>query len=161
MNRNNNWAGENEDPVLAEALRNFKASVDAWSKAAYSRPRKAFIAARHTWRLAATVALACMVVAGSVTAAFVERHHQQEIARQAAIKATAQKSSLEHAATAQPPIANSPAPKVKAVKVAQPPAKSRSENDDDLLANVDSDISRQVPAAMEPLAQMMGENGSN
>jgi ribosomal protein S25 len=27
--------------------------------------------------------------------------------------------------------------------------------DEDLLADVDSDVSRQVPSAMEPLAQMM------
>jgi len=32
---------------------------------------------------------------------------------------------------------------------------SAGESDQDLLANVDSDISRAVPAAMEPLAQMM------
>jgi hypothetical protein len=33
--------------------------------------------------------------------------------------------------------------------------------DEDLLATVDNDVSRQVPAAMEPLAQMMDGDGSN
>jgi hypothetical protein len=32
---------------------------------------------------------------------------------------------------------------------------------EDLLASVDSDVSRQVPAAMEPLAQMMVDSGTN
>jgi uncharacterized ferredoxin-like protein len=32
--------------------------------------------------------------------------------------------------------------------------------DDNLLAAVDSDVSRQVPAAMEPLAQLMDDNGT-
>jgi len=32
--------------------------------------------------------------------------------------------------------------------------------DQDLLATVDSDVSREVPAAMEPLAQMMDEDGA-
>jgi hypothetical protein len=32
------------------------------------------------------------------------------------------------------------------------------EEDEDLLAKVDSDVSRNVPSAMEPLAQMMAED---
>jgi hypothetical protein len=32
--------------------------------------------------------------------------------------------------------------------------------DQDLLATVDSDVSREVPAAMEPLAQLMDEDGA-
>jgi hypothetical protein len=32
------------------------------------------------------------------------------------------------------------------------------QEDEDLLAKVDSDVSREVPAAMEPLAQMMAED---
>jgi hypothetical protein len=33
-----------------------------------------------------------------------------------------------------------------------------STDDEDLLAKVDSDVSREVPSAMEPLAQLMSEN---
>jgi hypothetical protein len=32
------------------------------------------------------------------------------------------------------------------------------QEDEDLLAKVDSDVSREVPAAMEPLAQIMAED---
>ncbi len=35
------------------------------------------------------------------------------------------------------------------------------ETDENLLANVDTDISRSVPAAMEPLAQLMDDDGAN
>jgi hypothetical protein len=32
------------------------------------------------------------------------------------------------------------------------------QEDEDLLAKVDSDVSREVPSALEPLAQMMAED---
>ena len=32
--------------------------------------------------------------------------------------------------------------------------------DENLLASVDKDVSREVPAAMEPLAQLMDDNGT-
>jgi hypothetical protein len=34
------------------------------------------------------------------------------------------------------------------------------QEDEDLLAQVDSDVSREVPSAMEPLAQLMAEDES-
>ena len=140
-------AGEIDDPTVAGALENFKASVDAWSEAAYSRPRTvvrtAWLAAAR-WRLAASWALACVLAAGSLAGALYERHHQQELARIAAVKAAEQKAAQVHAA---------------AEKAA--PAANVTKDDEDLLATVDSDVSRQVPAAMEPLAQMMDSNGTN
>ncbi len=39
--------------------------------------------------------------------------------------------------------------------------KRAANSDENLLATVDNDVSRQVPAAMEPLAQMMDSDGSN
>ena len=43
------------EPELDQALKHFKASVDAWSDAEYSRPRTVTQAAvRHTWRMAAS-----------------------------------------------------------------------------------------------------------
>jgi hypothetical protein len=164
MSWRNKLAGEVEDPMVAEALRNFKASVDAWSDAAYHRPRRVASPMRlavASWRLVATLAMGCMLVAGTVTATVVERHHQQELARQAAIKASAQRAANEHAATAQPAKANIQAPNVKTDAHAKRGAAIASEDDADLLANVDSDVSRQVPAAMDPLAQLMNGNGSN
>jgi hypothetical protein len=148
-------AGEIDDPVLAGALENFKASVDAWSEFAYSQPRTAIWTARHTWRLAATWALGCMLAAGSLADGLYERHHREELARIAAMKAAEQKVALERRAAEQPAAA-------KIVTKRQPTAVKRAANEnEDLLATVDSDVSRQVPAAMEPLAQMMVDNGTN
>jgi hypothetical protein len=43
----------------------------------------------------------------------------------------------------------------------QPAAAPRvREEDEDLLAKVDSDVSRQVPSSMEPLAQLMAADES-
>jgi hypothetical protein len=141
MNWNVNWAGENEDPVVEQALRNFKASVNAWSEAAMRRPRPVMSTARlHGWRLAAGWALGCAVAAASVGGALYEREHQQQLARIAAARA-AQKAAPQKLVNQQD----------------LDQQLSAAQSDQDLLANVDSDISRAVPAAMEPLAQMMDE----
>ncbi|MGA9060181.1 MAG: hypothetical protein WB341_00815 [Terracidiphilus sp.] len=133
-------AGEIEDTVVAEALENFKASVDAWSEAAYSRPRAGVRMARHSWRLATSWALGCVLAAGSLAGWMAERHHRQELARIAAVQAAAQKAAQERAAALQSAAANAAA------------------KDEHLLATVDSDVSREVPEAMEPLAQLMDDN---
>jgi hypothetical protein len=44
--------------------------------------------------------------------------------------------------------------------VAQQQKQQARVEDEDLLANVDSDVSREVPAAMEPLAQLTAEDGT-
>ena len=140
MSWNDRLAGEN-DPEVRQALRNFKACVDAWSESAElarSRPPAAAkVAAKtvpHSWRLAATWALGCAMAVASVAGALYEHQHKQELARIAAAKAAAQKAAQQNPAAGQ---------------------ESASETDQDLLAAVDNDISRAVPAAMEPLAQMM------
>jgi hypothetical protein len=152
-------AGDIDDPMVAGALENFKASVDAWSEAAYSQPRTVIRTARHTWRLTATWALGCLLAAGSLAGTLYERHQRQESARieamKAAIRAAEQKAALERKAAEQPVAA-------PIVTKRQPTAVKRAANEnEDLLASVDSDVSRQVPAAMEPLAQMMVDNGTN
>ncbi|MGA2085390.1 MAG: hypothetical protein ABSG60_07725 [Terracidiphilus sp.] len=122
-----------EAPELAQALKNFRASVLAWSEAAYSRPRTAVKTVRQrSWRLAAGWALGCALVAGGVSGGIYERHHRQELARMAAARA-AESERL----------------------VAEQRA---SQEEEDLLAKVDSDVSREVPSAMEPLAQLMTED---
>ena len=143
MNLKDKLAGEIDDPVVAEALKHFKASVDAWSEAAYSRPRTTVVrTARHSWRRAASWALGCVLAAGSLAGAVYERHHRHELARIAAVEAAAQKAAQERAASEQAAAANT------------------LTTDKDLLATVDSDVSREVPAAMEPLARMMDEDGA-
>jgi hypothetical protein len=134
MNWDHKLAGE-DDPEIAQALRNFKASVDAWSEAEMSRPRTVRTV-RRSWRLAASWALGCVVAAGTLAGAVYERQLQHEQARIAAAKAAAQKAAQEQQSVAQD---------------------LATQTDQDLLANVDKDISRAVPAAMEPLAQLMDE----
>lgn len=142
-NRTDGWkelAGvqdmDEQDVELAQALKDFKLSVHAWSDAAYSRPRTiAHEVRRRSWRLAVGWALGCVLVAGSVSGGLVERQHQLNLARIAAQQREAdrQKQLKEQQARAQI-------------------------SDETLLADVDSDVSRQVPSALEPLAQMMSED---
>jgi hypothetical protein len=127
--------------MVESALKNFRESMHAWSDAAYSQPRSEVrggvrVAVRSGWRLATAWALGCMVAAGSVSGAMYERHHRQVLAAQA--REAQQQKARELAAQQQ------------RAQIA----------DADLLATVDSDISRTVPAAMEPLAQLMDEGES-
>ena len=133
MSWNNRLAAE-DDPLVANALRNFKASADAWTEVAMNRPRTTAAVVRRTWRLAAAWALGCVLAAGSLAGALYERQHRQEMARIAAAQSAAQRAAQQRQAAQ---------------------LQTASEGDQDLLANVDNDISRAVPAAMEPLAQLM------
>jgi hypothetical protein len=131
MNRNENRVGEAVDPMLEEALRNFRQSLHAWSDAAYSRPRPAVrIPAAGAWRPALAWALGCVLVTAALSGGTYEHHE----------RALAAKRAMDAAATR--------AQQVDVEKRAQL-------SDEDLLAAVDSDVSRTVPAAMEPLAQLM------
>jgi hypothetical protein len=148
-------ADDLEDPIVAGALKHFKTSVDSWSEAAYGRQRTAGLKTHFTWRLAASWALGCMLVAGALAGTLYERNARQESARIAAIKAAEQKNSLDSKVTEQPVAVSA---KTDRPRIA---VKKAASEDADLLASVDSDVSRQVPSAMEPLAQMMESSGSN
>jgi hypothetical protein len=119
------------DPILEQALEDFRAHAHAWSEARYGRPQ-AQAAAGSGWRPALAWALGCVLVAGGVSGAFYE-HHQRE--------ATAARLAL---------LAREAQQKQEAVQ--------QRAADEDLLATVDSDISREVPAAMQPLANLMDED---
>jgi hypothetical protein len=123
------------DPALQETLRDFRLSVHAWSEAAYSRPRAGLgIEPKHTaWRRATAWALGCVLAAGVAMGGIHARHNQQELARFAAIREAENRRQL---------------------------AEQHAREAEELLAKVDSDISRQVPHAMEPLAQLMAEDES-
>ena len=126
------------DAVLEGALKDFRLSVHAWSEAAMNRPRRPIHpAVRTTWRLAVSWAMGCLLAAGSVGGALYERHHRQEMARQAAAEEARQRQLAADTAAAA----------------------STRETDEQLLAEVDSAVSRQVPSAMEPLAALMEETG--
>jgi hypothetical protein len=121
-----------ETPQLEEALSDFRASVRAWSDAEYARPRAVELTARRrSWRLATGWALGCVLVAGSFSGGMYERHHRQEQARIAAARVAEQQRLA---------------------------AEQRAREEDELLAKVDSDVSQEVPSAMEPLAQLMAED---
>jgi hypothetical protein len=127
-------AGEPLDEALSQALVDFKLSVHAWSDAELSRPRMmAHGVRRRSWRLAAGVALGCTLVVGSISGGVYERHQRQEAAKIAAEARVAEQQRM-----------------VAAEKARQ--------DEEDLLAKVDSDVSRETPSAMEPLAQLMVED---
>jgi hypothetical protein len=126
-------AGEANEPVLEEALANFRASVLAWSGAEFGRARTpAKTVRRRSWRLAAGWALAGVLVAGGVGSGIQERQHKLELARIAA--------------------------EARAAEQRRVIAEQRAREEEDLLANVDSDVSREVPSAMEPLARLMADD---
>jgi hypothetical protein len=133
------------DLELEQALKNFRQSVVAWSDAAYSRPRAIVQAqaaphARHrSWRLAAGYALSIALLAGAVAGVGYERHQRLETARIAAARAAEQQKMVSE----------------QQGLVREEQARA---DEEDLLAKVDSDVSREVPNAMEPLAQLMAED---
>jgi hypothetical protein len=123
-----------QDRELEQALRNFRLSVHAWSEAELSRARTAMTVRHRSWRLASGVALGCVLLAGGVSGAVYERHQRQaEQARVAAQREAEHQRQL---------------------------AALKAREDEDLLAKVDSDVSQEVPAAMEPLAQLMADGGN-
>jgi uncharacterized protein HemX len=128
MNTSEEFAAQ--DAEVKQALANFRSSVHAWSEATYSRPRAVEMTARRRrWRLAAGLTLASALVAGTVAGGVWEHQQQQGAARVAAQQAREQQ-----------------------LEAAQERARQA---DRKLMTSVDSEISQQVPSAMEPLAQMM------
>jgi hypothetical protein len=138
------WAQEIDDAELSEALGNFKASVSAWSEAAGNRQRTISVTVRHAWRRAAVWACGCLIAAVSVGAAMHVFHTPSR--QQAVYVAPPQQTGKQVV------------PQKVEADVHQAVAVARQ--DQDLMATVDSDVSRQVPAAMEPLAQLMNESGT-
>jgi uncharacterized protein HemX len=81
-------------------------------------------------------ALGSVLIAAGVSAGIWEHHHQQQ-ARMTAARAAENARLMAEARNQQV-----------------------RQSDEDLLAKVDSDIAREVPSAMEPLAQLMdGDEG--
>jgi len=125
--------GSEQGAELEQALKNFRWSVHAWSEAEYSRPHKANAVHLTSGRVVAGWALGCVLAVGSLTGGVYDHHHRQQVAKIAAAAEAARQQKLA--------------------------AEQRTrEEDEDLLAKVDSDISRQVPSAMEPLAQLMADD---
>ena len=126
---------EKLEPELREALGNFKLSVDAWSEAMISRPRQATVPARTNWSAVTKWALGCVVFAGTVSGGLYQNHKQMEAQRIEAARIAQQQQQREMAA-----------------------AQIAKENEEDLMADVDSDVARQVPSALEPMATLMTDD---
>jgi len=162
-----NWEQDvaGESPELGQALKHFKVSLDTWSEHAMSRPRTAKSAVRHSRRMVAAWALGCLLAVGSMAAAGYEIYQRQEVVRIAAQKAADQRAAaaqgISHPASVQPVSAqtNKKTPAATTRK-ASSTSDSAEAQDANLLASVDSDVSREVPAAMEPLAQLMDDDGT-
>ena len=126
------------DPVLKQALGDFKESVHAWGDAAYARPRSLRSSSTsRTWRLAAGWTLTAMLIAGA-TSSGVYMHHERLVADQLAAQRAAEQQRQEAIARAQ----------------------KQAQEEEEMLASVDTAVSREVPAAMEPLAQLSEESES-
>jgi hypothetical protein len=124
---------ETLEPELREALGNFKSSVDAWSDAMMSRPREAKSPARANWSAVTKWALGCVVFAGTVSGGLYQNHQQLKAAKIEAARIAEQQREMEAA---------------KLAKL----------DEEELMANVDSAVARQVPSALEPLATLMSED---
>ena len=135
MNRRDEEANELKamEPELREALGDFKLSVDAWSETMISRPREAKAPARTNWSAVTKWALGCVVFAGTVSGGVYQNHRQVEAARAEAARIAEQQRATEA-------------------------AKVTSVNEEDLMADVDSDVARQVPSALEPMATLMADD---
>jgi hypothetical protein len=118
-----------QDERMLAALRDFRTSVHAWSEAEFSRPRRA-VSAEHriAWRRSVIWALSLVMAAGVAGTGVYEHHQRAEMARQIQMqREMEQRRQLE--------------------------AQKAKEAEED-LAKIDSDIAREVPSALEPLAQM-------
>lgn len=133
------FTGTNDtDPVGAEtqeAIGNFRSSIHAWSEAAYRQPSWSAAPSPHAlaWRRTLAWALGVLVTVGAASGAVYEHHHQQVLAWQAQQRHLQQERVL---------------------------ASKRAAEMDELMAQVDQDVSQEVPDALEPLATMMTDNGS-
>jgi hypothetical protein len=128
---------EELDPALKQALGDFKASVHAWSDAAYRGPRQVPLGAvRRSWKLAAGWGFAVVLLAGGVSGG-VFVHHKNVLRAQLAAQRAAEQQ-----------------------KQAAQRAEQEAQLEEDMLASVDTAVSREVPRAMEPLAQLSEEEES-
>jgi hypothetical protein len=131
LNHANQDQAQMDDPMLQLALKDFRASVHAWTDATYHRARPAVAPAaqRIAWRRIVAWSMSLALSFSILGTAAYERHHQAVIAHQ---------QDLQRAQERQRVL-----------------AEQHTRDTEDLLANIDSDVSREEPAALEPLAQMM------
>lgn len=121
------------DAELQAALGNFRQSVHAWSEAEFARPRAiapASTRVHRPWALVSSM-LGIVLAAALAVGGVHERNQRIEQARIDAQKQAEQQREL---------------------------AVEKAKESENLLANIDNDVSREVPSALEPLAQMMDDD---
>jgi predicted outer membrane lipoprotein len=133
LNNVNPASAEVEDPMLQSALNDFRASVHAWSDAASNRTRLAVSpASRFAWRRSVAWVLSLLLSFGILGAAAYQHHHHDVLARQAQQRETERQQALA--------------------------AAQHARETEELMGNIDTDVSREVPAAMDPLAALMTDD---
>jgi outer membrane murein-binding lipoprotein Lpp len=180
-----NWKRDNAvDPALApelepelqEALLNFRGSVHAWSGEVYAQPRRAMAVSRHlSWRVALGGAMASLLAAGTLGGVYL---HQRAMVRHAntpvaaavrrAATVAAEPSAVSGGASADERKLDEAAWDVAAIQdlLASDDRQARQDvqaaggeqGEVDLLAEVNSDVERRAPRAMEPLQRLMDES---
>lgn len=120
------------DAALEKTLSDFRSIVHAWSDGVYSQPHRPVKVHTTSWRMATGWALGCVVAIASLSGGLYERHHLKEQAKIAAAAEAARQQKIE--------------------------AEQLKANEE--LAKIDGDVSREIPSAMEPLAQMMTEDST-
>jgi hypothetical protein len=152
------------DPELQAALADFRQNVNAWSDAVASRPRMAVRSVQALrWRLALGSALGCLLVAGSISAV-VARYRGGEQAQKAPASHAAEPAARQLASAATGSVQNDEADaaardllaieRMLTSQEAVEEQESRVGSDEQLLVAVNTDLKRQIPQVMEPLAQL-------
>ncbi len=121
------------DPVLRQALGDFKASVHAWSDAERSRPRTLRAISLHRSRVLVGWGLAAALLAATAAGGAYE-HRQIRRAQQAMEQRMEQERAAER-------------------------VRLQAQQEEELFASMDTAVSREVPSAMEPLA-VLATDGS-
>jgi hypothetical protein len=167
MNRRTKKAGEPQmvelegmNAELKQALGDFKASVHAWSDAEFAKPRAVHASAtHHGLKLALGWSLAGVLLAAGTTGAVYmayDRQPDHEVANE-------QKAAQRHGTPAQQMPVRQAAQVPDEVQQREPTTRRVSVQapDEDLLASVDTAVSRTVPRAMEPLVYMSNDTGTD
>jgi hypothetical protein len=120
------------DSELERVLGDFRASVHAWSEAASNRPRTVLDTGRQTaHRRPLAWAVGCLMMGVLAFGGVKEMEHRLNAARAEALRQVEQQRLM---------------------------LEERTRESEDLLAKVDSDIAREAPDALEPLAQLMADD---
>jgi hypothetical protein len=144
----NHEMNEIEDERVNAALKNFRASVHAWSEQEANRVRTVRRAPLGGfWRVMATPmmgwALAGVLIVSGVGVPVTVNHHRQVAAAERAAAENRQRLATEAAA-----------------RKAELAMDTHAMDDEELMNHVDSDVAQATPDAMEPLASMMSDTAN-